>query len=102
MRIERIEIFVVKIDRHDRFGGQASPPATLVAATTTSRPSGRRSTADQDPERPRVPDHRLGPRGLGEGQAPIAPEAAGSILRHLLAPVLLGEIPSATSGCATG
>jgi L-alanine-DL-glutamate epimerase-like enolase superfamily enzyme len=93
MKIERIEVFVVKIDRHDRFGGQTAPPETLGGSDYYFEAEWKEIYATKIQSVLVCLTTDSGLEAWGEGQAPIVPEAAASVVRHLLAPVLLGEDP---------
>ncbi len=93
MRIERVEVFVVKIDRHDRFGGQTAPPATLGGSDYYFEAEWEEIYATKIQSVLVCLTTDSGLEAWGEGQAPIVPEAVASIVQHLLGPVLLGEEP---------
>ena len=93
MRIERVEVFVVKIARHDRFGGQTAPPATLGRSDYYFEAEWEEIYATKIQGMLVCLTTDSGLEAWGEGQAPIVPEVAASVINHLLAPVLLGEDP---------
>jgi len=93
MQIARVEAFVVKIDRHDRFGGQTAPPRTLGGSDYYFEAEWEEIYATKVQSVLVCLTTDSGLEAWGEGQAPIVPEAAASVVRHLLGPVLLGEDP---------
>jgi hypothetical protein len=36
LKVERVEVFVVKVGQHDRFGGQVAAPKTLAGSNSIS------------------------------------------------------------------
>src|SRR5690349_18225484 len=97
MKITKIETLIVRIPMLDRFGGQASGPATLAGGLyhfekewnevhpTVSQCVLVRIETDE------------GIHGWGECQAPIAPEATREIIDQLLGPMILGADPHAVN-----
>jgi L-alanine-DL-glutamate epimerase-like enolase superfamily enzyme len=98
MKITGIETFVVKIPRHDRFGGQPEQPRCFADSDYYFETDWRevysrkteslliRVTTDE------------GIQGWGESQSPIVPEVASTIIERLLAPMVLGHDPRDTDG----
>ena len=93
MKIDRIRAFVVKMPYHDRFGGQTKTPATFPGSDYYFEDDWREVYANRSQTVLVRVDTDEGLYGWGESQAPIVPEAAYSVIEHLLGPMLLGEDP---------
>ncbi|HTM49996.1 MAG TPA: mandelate racemase/muconate lactonizing enzyme family protein [Bryobacteraceae bacterium] len=96
MKIERADIYVVKLDRHYRVGGHAGAPNRLPGSDYYFEPQWAQAYS-------RITESCLvklttsnGLTGWGEAQAPLAPETPASILARLLAPAALGQPALAT------
>ncbi|MBV9521530.1 MAG: mandelate racemase/muconate lactonizing enzyme family protein [Alphaproteobacteria bacterium] len=94
MRITSIETFAVKFAEGDFFGGKGADAPT-TAAPYLVQPGWRGIYS------PRIESMILrvatdaGIVGYGEGQSPVAPEVTATIVRRILAPVLVGRDPRA-------
>ncbi len=96
MKITRVETHVVKIPVHDRFGGQAAPPATFPESDYYFE-SEWNEVYSRNVESLFIRiDTDEGLHGWGESQAPIAPEIAQTIVDRLLGPMLIGRDPLET------
>ena len=93
MKIDRIRAFVVKMPYHDRFGGQTNGPLMFPGSDYYFEDDWREVYAGRTQTVLVRVDTDEGLYGWGESQAPIVPEAAYSIIEHLLGPMLLGEDP---------
>jgi D-galactarolactone cycloisomerase len=93
MKIDRIRAFVVKVPYHDRFGGQTNRPVTFPGTDYYFEDDWREVYASRSQTVLVRIDTDEGLYGWGEGQAPIVPEAAVTIIEQLLGPMLLGEDP---------
>jgi L-alanine-DL-glutamate epimerase-like enolase superfamily enzyme len=97
MRIERVEVFTVKIPHHYKVGGHTETPGRLPGTDYYIEPQWVHAyssklescivkiTADD------------GTVGWGETQAPLTPETPCALITTLLAPALLGQDPLATA-----
>lgn len=93
MKIDRIRAFVVKMPYHDRFGGQTNGPLMFPGSDYYFEDDWREVYAGRTQTVLVRVDTDEGLYGWGESQAPIVPEAAYSVIEHLLGPMLLGEDP---------
>jgi L-alanine-DL-glutamate epimerase-like enolase superfamily enzyme len=97
LKITRIETFVVKIPRHDRFGGQADSPQTFAGSDYYFESDWREVYSRKTESLLIRVSTDEGIHGWGESQSPIVPEAAGTIIDRLLGPMALGHDPRDTS-----
>jgi galactonate dehydratase len=94
MRITSIEAFAVKFTEGDFFGGKGADAPKTVAPYLV-QPGWRGIYS------PRIESTIVrvatdaGIIGYGEGQSPVAPEVSATIVRRILAPVLIGRDPCA-------
>jgi L-alanine-DL-glutamate epimerase-like enolase superfamily enzyme len=93
MKIVRVRSFVVKLPYHDRFGGQTKAAAAFPGSDYYFEDDWREVYANRTQTVLVRVDTEEGVYGWGESQAPIVPEAAHSVIEHLLGPMLLGEDP---------
>lgn len=93
MKVERVEIFVVKVSQHDRFGGQAAQPKTLNGSNYYFEAEWREAYSTQSQSCLIKLTTDSGHVGWGEAQAPLVPEVAGTIVKELLGPILIGQDP---------
>jgi L-alanine-DL-glutamate epimerase-like enolase superfamily enzyme len=93
MRISAIQTFVLKVPRHDRFGGQSEQPQTLLDTDYYFEKEWREIYSRNSESLLVRVDTDEGIYGWGEGQAPIVPEVAATIIDRVLAPVLIGADP---------
>lgn len=93
MHIERVDVYVIKIEEQDRFGGQSTIPRPLGESPYYFETEWREvySTRSQSCFVKLTTDTDL--VGWGEIQAPIAPEVAATLLVKLLGPMILGMDP---------
>lgn len=93
MKIERLEVFAVKLDQHDRFGAQTTTPRRLGRSSYYFEPDWREaySASSQSCFIKVTTDN--GFIGWGEAQAPLVPEVAGTLVSEMLGPIVLGHDP---------
>ncbi|MEJ0087218.1 MAG: mandelate racemase/muconate lactonizing enzyme family protein [Pseudomonadota bacterium] len=93
MKIERLDVYVIKVDQHDRFGAQANKPQTLGTSSYYFESEWREAYSTQSQSCFIRIETDNGLVGWGEAQAPLVPEVAGSLVRELLGPIVLGMDP---------
>ncbi len=94
MKIERIDTFPIRFSEGDSFGGHGTAASNGSNYATQAGWKGVYS-ARIETMVVRVQTN-AGIVGWGEGQSPIAPEIAASIVDNIIAPVILGRDPTAT------
>lgn len=93
MYIERVDIYVVKVHEHDRFSGGDSALKPLGNTSYYFEPDWREVySSDSQSCLVRLTTD-TGHIGWGECQAPMVPEVAGTLLKEMLAPMILGKDP---------
>jgi L-alanine-DL-glutamate epimerase-like enolase superfamily enzyme len=93
LKIERLDIYIIKVDQHDRFGAQAQEPQTLGGSRYYFETEWREEYSTQSQSCFIRIETDNGLVGWGEAQAPLVPEVAGSLVRELLGPIVLGMDP---------
>lgn len=93
IKIERIDIYIVKVGEHDRFGGQAEQLQTLGQSSYYFEAEWREVYSVLSQSCFVKLTTNTGHVGWGEAQAPMVPEVAGTLLRELLAPLVVGSDP---------
>jgi L-alanine-DL-glutamate epimerase-like enolase superfamily enzyme len=93
LKIERLDVYVVKVDQHDRFGAQVTQPATLGRSSYYFEADWREAYSTQSQSCFIRIETDTGLVGWGEAQAPLVPEVAGTLIRELLGPIVLGMDP---------
>jgi L-alanine-DL-glutamate epimerase-like enolase superfamily enzyme len=96
MKIERADVYVLKLDRHYRVAGHAEAPNRLPASDYYFEPQWRQAYSRNTESCILKLTAENGVAGWGEAQAPLSPETAASILVRLLAPAVLGQSALAT------
>jgi len=94
MRITSIEAFAVKFAEGDFFGGKGAD-AARTAAPYLVQPGWRGIYSSRIESMILRVATDAGIVGYGEGQSPVAPEVSATIVRRILAPVLIGRDPRA-------
>jgi galactonate dehydratase len=97
MKITKIETFVLKIPRHDRFGGQAETPQTFPGSDYYFESDWREVYSQKTESLLIRVSTDQGIHGWGESQSPIVPEVAATIIQRLLGPMVLGHDPTDTA-----
>jgi L-alanine-DL-glutamate epimerase-like enolase superfamily enzyme len=97
MRISKIRTFVIKVPTHDRFGGQSQRPATLQGSNYYFEAEWKEIYSQHSESLLVRVETDDGVYGWGEGQSPIVPEVARTIIECLLAPVVIGADPRQTT-----
>jgi D-galactarolactone cycloisomerase len=95
MRIATIRACPIKFDQGDFFGGRGQDAPDATAPPYLVQPGWRGIYSSRIETMIVRIETADGIVGYGEGQSPIAPEVSASIVRHVLAPVLLGRDPRA-------
>jgi L-alanine-DL-glutamate epimerase-like enolase superfamily enzyme len=93
IKIDRVDIYIVKAGEHDRFGGQNVPVQTLGQSSYYFETEWREVYSVLSQSCFVKLTTNTGCVGWGEAQAPMVPEVAGTLLRELLAPLVLGLDP---------
>jgi L-alanine-DL-glutamate epimerase-like enolase superfamily enzyme len=96
MRIERIDVFTVRIPHHYRVGGHTETPGRMPGTDYYVEPQwvhAYSSVTESCLVKVTADD---GTFGWGEAQAPLTPETPCALITTLLGPALLGQNPLAT------
>jgi L-alanine-DL-glutamate epimerase-like enolase superfamily enzyme len=93
LKIERLDVYVVKVNQHDRFGAQAAKPVTLGQSSYYFESEWREAYSTQSQSCFIRVEADSGLVGWGEAQAPLVPEVAGALIYELLGPIVLGMDP---------
>ncbi len=96
MRIERADVYVLKLDRHYRVAGHSDTPNRLPGADYYFEPQWKQAYSRTTESCLLKLTTDNGTVGWGEAQAPLSPETAASILVRLLAPAVLGQSATGT------
>jgi len=96
MKIERADVYVLKLDRHYRVAGHAEAPNRLPASDYYFEPQWRQAYSRNTESCLLKLTTDNGTVGWGEAQAPLSPETTASILVRLLTPAVLGQFALAT------
>jgi D-galactarolactone cycloisomerase len=88
--IDQVEIYVLKIDRHYRIGGHEDSPGRLPASDYYFESQWQQVYSSKTESCLVKVTCADGTAGWGEAQAPITPETAGTLVRTLLGPAILG------------
>jgi len=97
MHITSIAAFAVKFDEGDFFGGKgAAAPNSTNPSPYLVQPGWRGIYSPRIESMIVRVETDAGLVGYGEGQSPIAPEVSSTIVRRILAPMLIGRDPQAT------
>jgi len=93
MKITAVDIFIYKYDQHYRLRGSEETPGLIAGTDYFFEPHWRQAYSRRAESCLIRVSTDSGLAGWGEAQAPILPETAGSIIRHLAGPYLLGQNP---------
>lgn len=93
MRIERIDLYVVKLDHHYRLRGTDETPGRLPGSDYFVEPHWRQAYSRRLEACLVKVTTDTGLAGWGEAQAPLVPEAACVVAERLYGPYLLGRDP---------
>src|SRR4029077_15734 len=96
MRITAIKTFAIKFEQGDFFGGKGGDASASQSALYGGQPGWRGIYSSRIESMIVRIETSEGVVGYGEGQSPIAPEVSASIVRHVIAPILIGRDPRAT------
>jgi D-galactarolactone cycloisomerase len=96
MRITAIKTFAIKFEQGDFFGGKGGDASASQSALYGAQPGWRGIYSSRIESMIVRIETSEGVVGYGEGQSPIAPEVSASIVRHVIAPILIGRDPRAT------
>lgn len=92
-RIEQIDVYTLKLDRHYRVGGHAETPNRLPGTDYYIEPQWRQAYSSKTETCVLKITTTNGTTGWGEAQSPVAPEIAATVIHRLLGPALLGQDP---------
>lgn len=93
MKIATVEIFIYKLDQHYQIRGTDETPGRLPGTDYYLEPHLRQAYSRKVESCLVKITTDGGISGWGEAQAPLLPESAASILKHLVGPYLLGRDP---------
>jgi D-galactarolactone cycloisomerase len=96
MKIERADVYILKLDRHYRVAGHADAPNRVPGSDYYFEPQWAQAYSRNTESCLLKLTATDGVVGWGEAQAPLSPETAGSILVRLLVPALFGQPALAT------
>ncbi|MEO7650909.1 MAG: mandelate racemase/muconate lactonizing enzyme family protein [Bryobacteraceae bacterium] len=96
MKIERADIYVLKLNKHYQVGGHSDAPNRMPGSDYYFEPQWAQAYSRNTESCLLKLTTASGLTGWGEAQAPLSPETAASILVRLLAPALLGQPALAT------
>jgi len=96
MKIERADIYVLKLDRHYRVGGHSDAPNRMPGSDYYFERQWAQAYSRNTESCLLKLTATCGLTGWGEAQAPLSPETPASILVRLLVPALLGQPALAT------
>jgi D-galactarolactone cycloisomerase len=97
LKIEQIDVYVLKMPHHYRVGGHTDTPGRLPGSDYYIEPQWLHVYSRQVESCLVKITADNGAVGWGEAQAPVSPETACSLITTLLGPALLGSDPLATA-----
>src|SRR5262245_18787730 len=89
-RIEQVEVFVLKLDRHYRVAGHEEAPGRLPGTDYYCEPHWRQAYSTRTETCLVKITTANGTAGWGEAQSPLVPEAPAVLIERLLGPAILG------------
>jgi D-galactarolactone cycloisomerase len=92
-RIEQIDVYALKLDRHYRVGGHTETPNTLPGTDYYIESQWRQAYSGKTETCVLKITTSNGTCGWGEAQSPVTPEVPATIIRRLLGPAMLGQDP---------
>jgi L-alanine-DL-glutamate epimerase-like enolase superfamily enzyme len=97
MKVEKIDIYVLKIPHHYKVGGAAHTPGRLPGTDYYLEPQWVHAYSSRTESCLVKITADDGTSGWGEVQAPLTPETPAALIATLLGPAILGQNPLATS-----
>lgn len=89
-RIEQVDVYVLKLDKHYRLAGHEDTPGRLSRTDYFREPQWRQAYSSKTETCVLKITAADGTSGWGEAQAPVAPEAPAILVERLLGPAVLG------------
>ena len=93
MKITQVDIYIYKLDQHYQLRGVKETPGLLPGTDYFFEPHWRQAYSRKVESCLIKLTTDTGLIGWGEAQAPLLPATAGSILKNLIGPFLLGQNP---------